>query len=122
MADATNHTMRARLRLERNGVNVHDRQFSSPDVDHSEETYQRITLPRSMSDVSKVDLEGVDTGRSLFLYTNRDVLVGVNTNTLLYPVLEGGSLMMTADVTSVFLRNTSQTNLATVELMVTDAT
>lgn len=120
MADAVYHTMRARLRLERDGVNVHDREFSEPDVEHDEEMYARITVQPAQASPVEIDLGGVGTASSLFLQTNHDILVGVNSNTMMYPILAGGAVMLTGAFTQLFVQNQATTTLSTVDIVVSD--
>jgi len=120
MADALSHTLSARLRLERNGTDVAYREYVETDEEHTQHSYQRISLANSMTSPQVVDLQGITTADSLFLYTTRGILVGVNTNTMLLPVSSGGALMVTGSITSVYLQNLSSTYTASVELALTD--
>jgi hypothetical protein len=124
MADALARTMRARLRLVRNGADYFDQVFYDPDIAYNESTHQRVVLNTSMSTPSEVDITNVTTGATtpagaIFLQTDRDILVALDTNTSRWPVNENGALMLVGSFTHLYLMNESTTNQATVELVVT---
>lgn len=120
MADALSRTMRARVRLIRNGVDYFDQTFYDPDQDYDESTHQRLVLSTNMAVPSEVDLSGVSTGASLFLQTDRTIQVGLDTITSLWTVKENGALLLVGSFTHLYIQNESTTNQATVELVVTD--
>jgi hypothetical protein len=120
MADALSKTMRARVRLIRNGVDYFDQVYYEPDISYTESTHQRVILSTNMASPSEVDLSGVETGATLFLQTDRDILVAVDNSARTWPVSEHGSVLLVGSFTHLYLQNESTTNQATVELVVTD--
>jgi hypothetical protein len=120
MADSLSRTLRARVRLIRNGADLYDQVFYSPDVTYTESTHQRLVLPTNMATPSEVDLAGVETGKALFLQTDRAIQVSVGTSTSSWPIAENGALLMTGTISHLYLQNESTTNQATVELVVSD--
>ena len=120
MADACTRTMRARVRLIRNGVDYFDQTFYEPNVDYTESTHQRVVLATNMTTPVAVDMTGVSAGVSLFLQTDREILVAVDGVANTWTVAENGALMLVGSFTSLHLQNESTTNQATVELVVTD--
>lgn len=120
MADALSRTLRARVRLIRNGADLYDQVFYDPDVTYAESTHQRLVLSTNMATPSEVDLAGVETGSALFLQTDRAINVAVGTSTNSWPIAENGALLMTGTITHLYLQNESTTNQATVELVVSD--
>ena len=120
MADALSRTMRARVRLVRNDVDYYDQTFYDPDVSYNESTHQRIVLSTNMGSPSEIDLGGVETAATLFLQTDREILVAVGVNTRTWTVGENGSVMLSGSFTHLYVQNESTTNQATVELVVTD--
>jgi len=120
MADALTRTMRARVRLIRNGVDYFDQTFYDPAVSYDESTHQRLVLSTDMATPAEVDMSGVSTGKSLFLQTDRDILVALDTTAKTWAVGENGALMLVGSFTHLYLQNKSTTNQATVELVVTD--
>ena len=79
MADALTRTMRARVRLIRNGVDYFDQTFYDPSVAYTESTHQRVVLSTNMATPTEVDMTHVGTAVGLFLQTDRDFLVGLDT-------------------------------------------
>lgn len=121
MADALERTMRARVRLIRNDVDFYDQSFYDPDIDYDESTHQRVVLATNMGSPSEVDMGGVATAITLFLQSDRTILVSVDDNSSLWSVGENGAIMLqSAGFTHLYLQNESTTNQATVELVVTD--
>lgn len=120
MADALKRTMRARVRLIRDGADYHDEVYYEPNISYDESTHQRVVLTTNMGSPSEVDMAGVSTAGSLFLKTDRDINVAVGTSTKTWPVGEHGSLVLVGSFTHLFLQNESTTNQATVDLVVTD--
>ena len=120
MADALSRTMRARVRLIRDGGDMHDQVFYDPDVSFDEHTHQRVVLATNMATPSQVDMAGVSSAGSLFLKTDRDINVGINSTTKIWPVGENGCVMLVGTFTKLYLQNESTTNQATVDLVVTD--
>lgn len=120
MADALSRTMRARIRLIRDGVDMYDQVFYEPDETYAESTHQRVVLPTNMGSPSEIDMAGVATGESLFIQTDRDIKVALDANTRLWVVKENGALLLTGSFTHVYVQNESTTNLATIELVITD--
>jgi hypothetical protein len=120
MADSLSRTLRARVRLIRNGADLYDQVFYDPDITYSESTHQRVVLATNMASPSEVDLAGVETGGTLFLQTDRTISVAVNSASSLWPVAENGALLLTGSITHLYLQNESTINQATVELVVTD--
>lgn len=121
MADALTRTMRARVRLIRNGVDYFDQTFYDPTVDYTESTHQRVVLSTNMTSPAAVDMAGVETGVSLFLQTDREILVALGASSSTWTVGENGALLLVGSFTNLYLQNESTTNQATVELVVTDA-
>jgi hypothetical protein len=120
MADALSRTMRARVRLIRDGADMHDQVFYDPDVSFDEHTHQRVVLSTNMGSPSEVDMAGVSTAATLFLKTDRDILVAVEANDRLWPVGENGAVLLVGSFTHLYLQNESTINQATVDLVVTD--
>lgn len=112
--------MRARVRLIRNGVDYFDQTFYDPDVSYDESTHQRVVLSTNMGSPSEVDMSGVDTGVSLFIQTDRDIKVALDSSANLWSVAEHGSLLLVGSFTHLYLQNESTTNQATVEVVLTD--
>ncbi len=120
MADALSRTMRARVRLIRDGGDMHSQVFYDPDIDFDEHTHQRVVLSTNMSVPSEVDMAGVTRAESLFIKSDRDILVGVETTTAVWPVGENGCVMLVGSFTRLYLQNESTINQATVDVVVTD--
>lgn len=120
MADALSRTMRARVKLIRDGAVNHDQVFYQDDETYTESTHQRIVLATNMSAPQEIDLSGVASAGSLFLSTDRDILATLNTTTATWPVGENGALMLVGSFTHLYVQNESTTNLATIDIVVTD--
>ena len=120
MADALSRTLRARVRLIRDGADLYDQVFYDPDVTYTESTHQRVILSTNMASPSEVDMAGVATAATLFLQTDRDVLVAVDNSARTWPVSENGAVLLVGSFTHLYVQNESTTNQATVELVVTD--
>lgn len=120
MADALSRTLRARVRLIRDGADMHDQVFYDPDVSYDESTHQRVVLSTNMASPAEVDMAGVSTAGSLFLKTDRAILVGLVSNTRTWPVGENGAVLLVGSFSHLYLQNESTTNQATVDLVVTD--
>ena len=85
-------------------------------------------LPASIS-LSAADLAtsagvtsaaGATSGVTLFLETDRAINVAVNNIAHLWPLADNGSLLLVGTISHLYIQNESTTNLATVELVVTD--
>lgn len=127
MADVLKRSIRARVLLERDGRTHHDQTYYSEDQPYYESTHQRIKLATDMSSPQEIDLSGVGvapgtnaTAGSLYLETNRVVLVAVDDNTKLWPLAEHGAVLLVGSFTHLYVQNESTTNVATVDLVVTD--
>lgn len=124
MADALSRTLRARVRLIRDGGDMHSQVFYDPDVTYAESTHQRIVLSTSMGAPGEIDISHITTAthmaETLFLKTDRAILVGVETTTAVWPVSEHGCIMLVGSFSHLYLQNESSTNQATVDLVVTD--
>lgn len=120
MADALSRTLRTRVRLIRDGVDLYDQSYYEPNVDYTESTHQRVILATNMATPEAVDMAGVSTAATLFLQTDRDILVAVDSSTKTWPVSGDGAVMLVGSFTHLYLQNESTTNQATVELVVTD--
>ena len=112
--------MRARVRLIRDGSDMHDQVFYDPDVSFNEHTHQRVVLATNMASPSAVDMAGVSTAQTLFLKTDRDINVCINNATKVWPVSENGCVILVGEFTALLLQNESTDNQATVDLVVTD--
>lgn len=127
MADSLKRTMRARVVLIRDGQEMHDQHYYEPNESYTESTHQRLVLPTNMSSPSEVDLSGVasdiaggDVAVTLYIETDRAIKVALDDNTYLWDVAEHGAIMLVGSFTHLYLQNASTTNLATVDLVVTD--
>lgn len=121
MADALKRTLRARVRLIRDGADLYDQVFYEPNEDYDESTHQRLILATNMATPSEVDMSGVSTGEALFLQTDREIQVALDANTKLWTIKENGAVLLVGSFTHIYLQNESTTNQATVELVITDA-
>lgn len=69
-------------------------------------------------------MEGVDTGSNLLIESDRPILVALGTTLLYWPVgagTAGGAVMLSGSAfTNIYIKNESTTNLATVQIAVTD--
>lgn len=120
MADSLERTMRARVRLIRNGADLYDQVFYEPDESYTESTHQRLILATNMATAQEVDLAGVATGETMFLQTDREITVAVDAIGSKWTLKDNGAVMLVGSFTHLYLRNESTTNQATVELVVTD--
>lgn len=120
MADALSRTIRARVRLIRDGGDMHSQVFYDPDISFDEHTHQRVVLSTNMASPAQVDMAGVSSAGSLFLKTDRDINVCINSTTKVWPVGENGCVILVGTFTKLYLQNESTTNQATVDLVVTD--
>ena len=120
MADALNRTMRARIRLIRDGADMYDQSFYDSETAYAESTHQRVILATNMVSPSEVDMAGVSSAVALFIQTDRDIKVALDDNTFLWTIKENGALMLTGSFTHLYLQNESTTNQAIVELVLTD--
>lgn len=120
MADALERTLRARVRLLRNGADLYDQVFYDPSVTYTESTHQRAVLSTNMATPQEVDLQGVEDAATLFLQTDRDILVAVDDSSNTWPVSEHGALLLVGAFTHLYVQNESTENQATIELVVTD--
>lgn len=120
MADVLERTLRARVRLTRNDLTLFDQTFYEPDETYTESTHQRVVLATSMASPSEVDMGGIVTGEAIFIETDRAISVGIDSNTTLITLNENGAFLLTGSFDHVYLQNTSSTNQATVELVITD--
>ena len=120
MADALTRTMRARVSLIRDGAQYHDQVYYEPNDTYTESTHQRVVLSTNMASPQEVDMAGVATAATLFLQTDRDILVAVNNASYLWPVNEHGALVLVGAFTHLYVQNESTTNQAVVDMIVTD--
>lgn len=124
MADALSRTLRARVRLIRDGADMHNQVFYDPDISFDEHTHQRLVMSTNMSVPVEVDISyitaGATTAETLFLKSDRAILVGINNTTAVWPIGENGAVMLVGSFTHLYLQNESTTNQATVDLVVTD--
>ena len=120
MADSLKRTMRARVLLIRDGAEMHDQSYYEPNEDYTESTHQRIVLAKDMASPSEVDMAGVSTAVTLYLQTDRAIKVALDDDTYLWEVAEHGAIMLVGSFEHLYLQNESTTNLATVDLVVTD--
>lgn len=126
MADVLRRTVRARVKLTNNDAVVYDQVYYDENTEYTESTGQRLVLATNMGVAQEVDLSGVtsapgaSTGVTLFVETNRDIKVAVNSISALWPLAENGALLLVGSISHLYLLNESTTNLATVELVVTD--
>jgi hypothetical protein len=65
------------------------------------------------------DIGAGTPGKKLIIETDQPILVGVNSNTSLWPV-EAVLIMASDGITSLWFQNTDADNEATVEFLVTD--
>lgn len=126
MADVLRRTVRARVKLTNNDAVIYDQVYYDENVEYTESTGQRLVLATNMAVAQEVDLSGVTstpgatTGVTLFLETNRAIKVAVNDIAALWPLAENGALLLVGSISHLYVLNESTTNLATVELVVTD--
>jgi len=126
MADVLRKTTRARLKLTRNDAILYDQVYYDDNKVYTESTSQRIVLATHMTAPQEIDLKGVtsapgaESGVTLFMEIDRAAKVAVNDIAALWPIAENGSLLLVGTVTHLYVQNESTTNLATMELVVTD--
>jgi hypothetical protein len=120
MADALSRTMRARVRLVRDGADLYDQVFYEPDETYTESTHQRAVLSTNMAVPQEIDMFGVETGEALFLQTDRAIKVSLDSSGNQWSVGENGCVMLVGSFTHVYVQNESTTNQATIELVITD--
>ena len=120
MADSLKRTIRARVVLIRDGQEMHDQHYYEPNESYTESTHQRLVLATNMSSPSEVDMAGVSAAVTLYIETDRAIKVALDDNTYLWDVAEHGAIMLVGSFTHLYLQNASTTNLATVDLVVTD--
>lgn len=126
MADVLRRTTRARLKLTRNDAILYDQVYYDDNKVYTESTSQRIVLATHMTAPQEIDLKGVteapgaSSGVTLFMEIDRAAKVAVNDIAALWPIAENGSLLLVGTVTRLYVQNESTTNLATMELVVTD--
>lgn len=124
MSDVLKFTIRTRVWLTKNELTMSDQEFFTEDNTFTESSHQRVVLAvTSATDggaLQEFDLGGIDPGFGLMVETDREVYLGVDTNTNLIYVGDNGVLMLTGSFTHVYVRNDSQTYQATVEFLAFD--
>ena len=124
MSDVLKFTVRTRVWLTKNELTMSDQEFYTADRTFTESAHQRVVIAVTSSTtagaVQEFDLGGITSGYGLMIETDREVMLGVDTNTNLIKVLDNGVLMLTGSFTHVYVRNDSQTYQATVEMLAFD--
>ncbi len=124
MADVLKQTIGVSIVLDRNSRTMYDQRYNPVAVAFTESTHQRIVLATNMTSPSEIDLSGVtavpgvEAGGTLFVETDRSILVAVNNNSYLWPLSANGALLLTGALTHLYVQNESTTNQATIELVV----
>lgn len=123
MADVLKIQTKARFKLTRNNAVLYDQDFFPSEVTYTESAGARIIVGTN-SGMTEFDMEGVATGEYLMIESNRPILVSLGTTVLPWPVgsgTKGGAVMISgSSFTHVYVENESTTNLATVQIAVTD--
>lgn len=124
MADVLRRSIHAQVHLTNNGETVYKQDFYDEDQTYTESTGQRLVIGTNTA-VQEIDLSGVGdalgdntVGAVLFIESSREINVAVNSNAALWPL--DGALLLTADITHLYVQNTNTTHTATVEIVVTD--
>jgi hypothetical protein len=74
-----------------------------------------------MTVMEELDLGGIATGENFLLETDQPILVALNTTNVNAKITVGGALMMSGgSFTHLYVQNESATNVATVQVVVTD--
>ena len=126
MADVLRKTTRARLKLTRNDVILYDQVYYDDNKVYTESTSQRIVLATNMGSPQEIEIKNVTRapgavgGVTLFMEIDRAAKVAVNDAAALWPIAENGSLLLVGPITALYVKNESTTNLATMELVITD--
>ena len=123
MADVLKVQTKARFKLTRNTVVLYDQDYFPREVAFTESAGARVILATN-SGMQEFDMEGVTTGEYLMIEADRPILVSLGTTVLQWPVgigTKGGAVMLSgSSFTHVFVENESTTNVATVQIAVTD--
>ena len=123
MADVLKIQTKARFKLTRNNAVLYDQDFFPSEESYTESAGARIVIATN-SGMTEFDMEGVATGQHLMIESNRPILVSLDTTVLSWPVgsgTQGGAVILSGSAfTHVYVENESTTNLATVQISVTD--
>jgi hypothetical protein len=123
MADVLKVQAKARFKLTRNNAILYDQDFLSSEIAYAESAGARIVLATNIA-FQQFDMEGVATGEFLMIESDRPILVALGTTALYWPIgsgTKGGALMLSgSSFTNIYVKNESVTNLATVQIAVTD--
>ena len=122
MADVLRVSQFAKLEIRRNNIHYHYQGFASEEVAYTVHGGDRVVLTTSMASPEQANLGDIDAGtpgKKLIVETDRPILVGVNSNTALWPV-EHVLMMASEGITELWFQNTDADNEATVEFIVTD--
>lgn len=123
MADVLKIQTKARFKLTRNNAVLYDQDFFPSEESYTESAGARIVIATN-SGMTEFDMEGVATGQHLMIESNRPILVSLDTTVLSWPVgsgTKGGAVILSGSAfTHVYVENESTTNLATVQISVTD--
>jgi len=121
VTDILKASMNATLHLTKDGDTVHKLSYYSGEQDYLKKSAQRFVLETSMVTPVEVDLYGIGTDTSaaqLLVTTDSPVKVAVGNITYLWEI--SGAAMMVGAVSHVYVLNESTTNVANVEVVVSD--
>lgn len=123
MASVLKVQPKARFQLTRDGAVLYDQDFFPNEVDYTEQAIARFVLATN-SGMQEFDMEGVASGEYFMLETDRPIQVALNTTALKWPVGSGsggGAILLSgSEITHIYVENESTTNVATVQVAVTD--
>lgn len=124
MSNVMRFTARVRVWLTKNELTMADQEYYTNDRTFTESVHQRVVLAvTSATDggtLQEFDLGGITEGYGLMVETDREVRLGVDSNTNLIQLQNNGCMFLTGSYTHVYVVNDSQTYQATVELLAFD--
>ncbi len=112
-----------RVRLTRDGINLHDQPFKTELEDFTEFTADRAVLSTSMTTSQAVSLGGVSVGRHLMIETDKEILVGLGVTPAnkitVGDNIDGGAICLVGSFSHIWVRN-NNTSEARITYVVTD--
>lgn len=122
MAKVTTVELGTRLKLFEDGAIVYNQVFKMNAVTYTEHSIDRLILATN-SGWQQVNLGGVGTGIFLQAKSDRPILISIDTTTREWNLgrgADGGVVAMVGSFTQVHVRNNSLTNVAIVNVAVSD--
>lgn len=121
MSDITRVNVFGRLKLIHDGSDFHEHFFAEEDIDYTVHSGDRVVLAADMASPQEIDLGDIGAatpGTHLMLVTDREIKVGLDSDTNLWTVT--GVLLIVGSFTHVYVQNENLTTEAVVTYEATD--